>query len=64
MTPGIVIPRQLRQRMHNAAKPQEEGVRISQEILAQLRPFTQGVYMMPAFGRYDLVADVLDVLQV
>ena len=52
-----------RQRMHDAAKPQEEGVHISQEILAQLSPFTQGVYMMPAFGRYDLAADVLDVLQ-
>jgi homocysteine S-methyltransferase len=61
--PGIVIPCQHRQRMHDAAKPQEEGVRISQEILAQLRPFVHGVYMMPAFGRYDLVADVLDILQ-
>ena len=49
--------------MHEADQPQEEGVRISQEILAEIRPFTQGVYMMPAFGRYDLVADVLDVLE-
>jgi homocysteine S-methyltransferase len=47
----------------NPAKPQEEGVLISQEILHQLRPFVHGVYMMPAFGRYDLVADVLDILQ-
>ena len=34
-----------------------------QEILQELRPFVQGVYMMPAFGRYDLVADVLDILE-
>ncbi len=61
--PGIVIPLELRRRMQDAAKPQQEGVRISQEILAQLQPFVHGVYMMPAFGRYDLVADVLDVLQ-
>ena len=60
--PGIVIPQQHRQRMHRAKQPQAEGVRISQEILQQLRPFVQGVYMMPAFGRYDLVADVLDIL--
>ena len=61
--PGIVIPREQRQRMHEAEKPQAEGVRISQEILEEIRSFAQGVYMMPAFGRYDLVADVLDVLQ-
>jgi len=41
---------------------QQEGIVIAQEILTKLRPYVQGVYMMPAFGRYDLVADVLDVL--
>ena len=49
--------------MHNAAKQQEEGVLISQEIPNQLRPIVHGVYMMSAFGRYDLVAGVLDILQ-
>ncbi|MCL4267113.1 MAG: bifunctional homocysteine S-methyltransferase/methylenetetrahydrofolate reductase [Anaerolineae bacterium] len=58
--PGMVIPDALRQRMHEAADPQQEGVLIAQEILGGIRPFVQGVYMMPAFGRYDLVADVLD----
>ncbi len=58
--PGMVIPEAMRQRMHQAANPQQEGVLIAQEILGGIRPFVQGVYMMPAFGRYDLVADVLD----
>ena len=44
--PGIVIPRELRQRMQEAVKPQEEGVRISQEILAP----TAAVY---AWGLHD-----------
>lgn len=61
--PGMVIPEALRSRMHEARDPQTEGVLIAQEILTTIRPFVQGVYMMPAFGRYDLVADVLDVLQ-
>ncbi len=61
--PGIVIPAELRRRMQEAEEPQAEGVRISREILVELRPFVQGVYMMPAFGRYDLVADVLDILR-
>ncbi|KAA3658887.1 MAG: bifunctional homocysteine S-methyltransferase/methylenetetrahydrofolate reductase [Chloroflexi bacterium] len=58
--PGINIPDAMRDRMRHAAKPQAEGVKISQEILGEIRPFVQGTYLMPAFGRYDLVADVID----
>jgi homocysteine S-methyltransferase len=61
--PGIDIPPTMRQRMQTAENPQREGVQIAQEIVKAIRPFVQGVYMMPAFGRYDLVADVLDILQ-
>ncbi len=61
--PGMSIPEPLRRRMAEAGDPQQEGVTIAQEILAKLRPFTQGVYFMPAFGRYDLVANVMDVLE-
>lgn len=61
--PGIIIPDVYRARMAAAANPQTEGVRIAQEILAEIRPVVQGVYMIPSFGRYNLVADVLDVLR-
>jgi methionine synthase I (cobalamin-dependent)/5,10-methylenetetrahydrofolate reductase len=61
--PGIVIPEAMRQRMAEASDPPQEGVAIAREILGELRPFTQGVYLMPAFGRYDLVASVMDVLR-
>ncbi len=60
--PGMVIPESLRERMRQAKQPQEEGVQIAAETLAAIRPFIHGVYLMPAFGRYDLVADVLDAL--
>ncbi|WP_374689359.1 bifunctional homocysteine S-methyltransferase/methylenetetrahydrofolate reductase [Promineifilum sp.] len=59
--PGIYIPEEQRERMRQAERPQAEGVRIAQEIAAALRPRVQGFYIMPAFGRYDLVADVLDM---
>ncbi len=49
--------------MRAAAKPQAEGVAIAREIAAALRPRVNGFYFMPAFGRYDLVADVLDMFQ-
>lgn len=61
--PGIVISGEHRERMRAAGAPQQEGVRIAQEILEEIGPIVQGVYLIPQFGRYDLVADVLDVLK-
>ena len=58
--PGIHIPTEQRKRIREAKEPQKEGVRIAQELLGAIRPFTQGVYLMPAFGRYDLIAEVID----
>jgi homocysteine S-methyltransferase len=57
------IPESMRERMRTAENPQLEGVKIAQEIVRGIRPYVQGVYMMPAFNRYDLVADVLDVVE-
>jgi homocysteine S-methyltransferase len=60
--PGIDIPNNLRTRMRRSTEQQKEGIVIAQEILEDLRLVVSGVYMIPVFGRYDLVADVLDVL--
>jgi homocysteine S-methyltransferase len=60
--PGIYIPDTLRERMAAAPDAQAEGVRIASEIIEELRPSVQGVYLIPVFGRYDLAADVLDAL--
>jgi len=60
--PGITIPANLRQRMQAAGEQQAEGVYIAREIVEEIRSEVQGVYLIPVFGRYDLVADVLDVL--
>jgi homocysteine S-methyltransferase len=59
--PGIQIPEETRERMRLASKPQVEGVAIAREIATALRPHVRGFYVMPAFGRYDLVADFLDM---
>ncbi|MEM7334366.1 MAG: bifunctional homocysteine S-methyltransferase/methylenetetrahydrofolate reductase [Chloroflexota bacterium] len=61
--PGINIPDEQRRRMSTAVNPQQEGVLISQEILTEIRSHVQGIYLMPAFGRYDLVADVIDAVR-
>jgi homocysteine S-methyltransferase len=36
---------------------------MAQELLAELRPMVQGVYIMPSFGRYEVAAEVLEVLR-
>lgn len=60
--PGIEIPETLRERMDKASHPAEEGVKIAQEILLELRRFVQGAYLMPPFGRYYLAAEVVEAL--
>jgi methionine synthase / methylenetetrahydrofolate reductase(NADPH) len=59
--PGITIPAAIQQRIEQAgdAAPYE-GVQIAAELIEQARPWAAGVYMMPAFGRYDLVAEIVD----
>jgi homocysteine S-methyltransferase len=60
--PGLTIPEAYRQRMKRAEHPAAEGVEIAQELLLAIQPVVQGVYLIPQFGRYNLAADVLDVL--
>ena len=42
----------------------EEGVKIARELLRDIRGMVQGAYIIPAFGRYELVADVIDSVAV
>jgi homocysteine S-methyltransferase len=50
--------------MAEALEPQTEGVAIAREIVQSMRSAVNGIYLIPAFGRYDLAAEVLDVLHV
>ncbi len=61
--PGIEIPEPILDRMRRATDPAAEGIRIAQEMLIALRDLTQGVYIMPPFGRFELVAELLSVLE-
>ncbi|RPI94636.1 MAG: bifunctional homocysteine S-methyltransferase/methylenetetrahydrofolate reductase, partial [Chloroflexi bacterium] len=63
--PGINIPETIRQRIAEAGDDApQEGVLVAQELLTGIQDMAQGVYIMPAFGRYDLVAGVVDILGV
>lgn len=59
--PGISIPDALMERMDKAGEnAANEGVKIAQELLRDMRGMVQGAYIIPAFGKYELVADVID----
>jgi homocysteine S-methyltransferase len=61
--PGITLTEDALKRMHSAGPDgRKEGVRMAQELLLDLMPIAQGVYLMPSFGRYVVAAEVLDVL--
>ena len=60
--PGITIPAALRERMLSAKDPQQEGVLIAREMVEELKPLVQGIFIRPGLFLYGLVADVLDVL--
>jgi homocysteine S-methyltransferase len=61
--PGITLTDKARERMRLAgAEGRREGVKMAQELLADLRPHAQGVYIMPSFGRYEVAAEVMEVL--
>jgi len=61
--PGITIPEDVRARMRAAGEHgHEEGLRLAQELLTQTRSMVQGVYLMPSYGRYDVVGKLTTML--
>jgi homocysteine S-methyltransferase len=62
--PGISIPNEIRARLEAAGKDSpQEGVKIAIELIEQIREWGAGVYLMPAFDRYDLAADIIDAVK-
>jgi methionine synthase I (cobalamin-dependent)/5,10-methylenetetrahydrofolate reductase len=58
--PGIEVPQALRDRMRNAGENGiAEGLQQSRELLEETKDLVQGVYLMPSFGRYEVVAELV-----
>jgi methionine synthase I (cobalamin-dependent)/5,10-methylenetetrahydrofolate reductase len=62
--PGIMIPEETRKRIEAAG---EEGVKVGTELavelIEQIKPWSAGVYIMPQFHRYDMVADIIEAVK-
>ncbi|MEA3327811.1 MAG: bifunctional homocysteine S-methyltransferase/methylenetetrahydrofolate reductase [Chloroflexota bacterium] len=59
--PGISIPDSIQERMaQSGEKSAREGARIAEELVQDLQRDFQGVYFIPAFNRFDMVAEIID----
>jgi homocysteine S-methyltransferase len=61
--PGVTIPDAVRERMRKAGEHGlQEGILQAQEFLTEAQHYVDGVYFMPSFGRYEMVAELVSVL--
>ncbi len=59
--PGINIPPDIQNRLKTAGKRAPiEGVGIALDLIEQMKPWAKGIYLMPAFNRYDLAAEIIE----
>lgn len=64
--PGVSVPEPIMERMRKApdgAAALNEGVRIAQEMLEEVRPYVQGVQVSAPFGKIPHALDVFEVLK-
>ena len=61
--PGITVPDGVRARMKEAGeRGLRAGIEMAQRLLRDVRAYHAGAYLMPSFGRFEVVAEVLDAL--
>lgn len=64
--PGVDVPPEILERMRkceDGAAALKEGVKIAQEMLAEVRPFVQGVQVSAPFGKIPHALEVFEVLK-
>lgn len=59
--PGVEIPDDLRRRIEKAGEDSPaEGVRIAIDLIEKMVSWARGIYLMPAFNRFDLAAEIIE----
>ena len=62
--PGISIPDETRKRIESAGEDGvKAGVEITVELVNQLKAWAGGVYIMPQFHKYDMVAEIIEAVK-
>jgi 5,10-methylenetetrahydrofolate reductase len=59
--PGMTLPDAVRERMRRAGEERgpAEGAAMARDMIAVCRDKAAGVYLVPSFGRYDIVAELV-----
>jgi len=59
--PGISIPDNIIKRMRQAGdRSAQEGIKIAVELIEAMQAEAQGIYIMPAFNRFDYVSEIIE----
>jgi homocysteine S-methyltransferase len=59
--PGIFIPESARRRIEAAGEGAAQvGVELAVELVEALKPWAGGIYLMPQFSRYDMIAEIVE----
>ena len=62
--PGIFIPDEIRKRIEAAGEDGvKAGVEITVELIDQLKAWAGGVYIMPQFHKFDMVAEIIEAIR-
>jgi homocysteine S-methyltransferase len=62
--PGMAIPQAVRDRLRRAGNgTAKEGVALAQEMLLSAKKLVAGAYLLPSFGRYETIVEVVKVLK-
>ncbi|HYM15836.1 MAG TPA: bifunctional homocysteine S-methyltransferase/methylenetetrahydrofolate reductase [Dehalococcoidia bacterium] len=58
--PGVFVPEDVRDRMRQAGENGiAEGIALARELLEECRPLVNGTYLIPSFGRYEVVGELV-----
>ena len=59
--PGIFIPEETRKRVEDAGENGSRvGVELAVELIEEIKTWANGVYVMPQFHKFDMVAEIIE----
>jgi homocysteine S-methyltransferase len=63
--PGISIPEEMLKQMDEAGESSAKaGVELATALIEAVKTWAQGIYLMPQFNRYDLIAEIIEASKV
>ena len=59
--PGIEIPGEVHEQMRKSGdRGAATGIELTAQLISEIKPLSQGIYLMPAFSRYDYAASIIE----